>query len=150
MKISILIAAAASLALMGISAQAQEYKSVDASDTVYSTNAEGDSITTYTSYTSTVYQGRTKQDAYIQVDTVYAPRPGKEWPNQSTMFTPVPTSVHFYKAGDWTSTEAVARHAAVPAPAAPVSTHAQANVIVVDGPMTPAQVKALMEGLNAQ
>ena len=41
-------------------------------------------MTTYTSYTVTTSEGRTKRDAYIHIDTVYAPRFGKEWPNQST------------------------------------------------------------------
>ena len=109
MKTSMLILApAVGLAMIAISAQAQEYTSVDSSDVVHSMDANGNAVTTYTKYTTSSYHGQTKQDEYIQVDAVYAPVADTlYW----TWSTPAPTSVSFYKAGEWTGPAQPVQHA---------------------------------------
>ena len=62
----------------------------------------------YTKYTTSSYHGQTKQDEYIHVDTVYAPVADTlYW----TWSTPAPTSVSFYKAGEWTGPAQPVKHA---------------------------------------
>jgi hypothetical protein len=90
---------AAGVMAIVFTAQSQEYNSADASTVEHSTNAAGDEITTYTSFTTSHYHGQTKRDEYVSVETDYAPVCSTlNW----TWSTRAPTTVTSYRSGDWT------------------------------------------------
>jgi hypothetical protein len=138
---------ATGLALGGLRAYAQEYTSVDSSETIHSTNAAGDDITTYTSYKTSHNHGQTKVDAYIRVDTEYAPVcDSLFW----TWSKRAPTSVSFSRIGDWKVDALAARHISsqtpLVSPQAPAVPRIETSVTVIDGALTPEQIRRLVNG----
>ena len=134
------------LAMLAVAGLAQAQESISRSETVNSTNAAGDDITTYTTYMTSFDHGRTKVDAYVSVSTDYAPVCDHIfW----TWSKPAPTTVSYTKFGEWTGRSDSDAPARKPV-ATPVDTPvAQKPVVVVDGPMTDAQLQAFIKA-NAQ
>jgi hypothetical protein len=152
----ILLLAALGLALGAIGAigaQAQEYYSVTSHVVTGCAVADGGYATTDITYTDSFYHGQTKRDTYVQVDTEYHAHWGEEWPYQTRIMAPkAPTSVSFYKSGDWTDNSVRpqlnhdGRAYSSPTQAHPVAALAQSPVTVIEGALTPEQIRRLVNG----
>ena len=145
-----LLLAALGLALSAVGAQAQETITKDAATTVHSTNSFGDRITTYTSYGLSESEGRTKQTAYITVHTVFGQR---RYNSSYEDITPADSDTSFSRDAGWKSPPVVpqqlnhdGRAYSSPAHANPVAALAQAPVTVIEGPMTPEEIRRLVNG----
>jgi hypothetical protein len=146
----ILLFAALGLALGAVGAQAQEIITKDADTTVYSTNAFQDKITTYTSYELSESEGRTRETAYIRVHTIYGMR---RYNSSYQDITPADSTTSFTRDAGWKS-PAVAppqlnhdgRAYNSTTHANPVAALAQIPVTVIEGPLTPEQIRRLVNG----